>query len=211
MNEVNTVSFWVLLLSTASIAMVHSLAPDHWVPFVSMARARNWTRSRLLWVTLLSGIGHVGSSIVIGGIGLALGFSLNKLQLFESQRAAIAGWLLIGFGLAYAIWGIKHVRQHKNIEEKISMGIWTLVAIFVLGPCEPLIPLMFIAIAHGWQVVALTCGVFSILTISMMVGQTWLGYRGVSLIKSSNLECYSHVLAGLVIVATGGLVVYFGI
>jgi sulfite exporter TauE/SafE len=211
MTSIDSLS--VLLISTFTIAAVHTLAPDHWVPFVSIGRAQKWSKTKLTWVTLVCGIGHVGSSIVIGAVGLVLGFSLSSLESIESQRAQVAGLLLVGFGLAYAIWGIKHVRQHKhsNIDPKRSVTIWTIIAIFVLGPCEPLIPLMFVSAAHSWMAVWLVSLVFGLVTIVMMIGQALLAYLGISLVRLRKIEHYSHAVAGGVIAATGGVVMLFGI
>jgi sulfite exporter TauE/SafE len=209
----NPTSLWVLLVSTVTIGFVHALAPDHWVPFVSIGRAQNWSKTKLVWVTFLSGIGHVGSSIVIGTIGLVLGFSLTNLESIESQRAQVAGLLLIGFGLAYAIWGLKQVRHHHHheIDPKRSATVWTLFAIFVLGPCEPLIPLMFVGAAQGWMAVALVSALFGIVTLIMMIGQALLVYSGIGLMQLAKIDHYSHAIAGLVIAVTGGMVMIFGV
>lgn len=209
----NIASLSVLLGSTLTIGVVHALAPDHWVPFVSIGKAQNWSKTKLVWITFVSGIGHVGSSVVIGAIGLILGFSLSSLKSIESQRAEVAGLLLVGFGLAYAIWGLKHMRHdhHHKIDAKRSVTIWTMIAIFVLGPCEPLIPLMFISAAHGWTAVWLVSAVFSLVTLMMMVGQALLAYVGINLMRLHKLEHYTHAAAGLVIALTGGMVMLLGI
>ncbi|RMF67458.1 MAG: hypothetical protein D6743_04895 [Calditrichaeota bacterium] len=204
-------SLTVLLVSTVSIGFLHALAPDHWVPFVSIGRAQNWSRFKLVWITFLSGIGHVGSSIVIGAVGLALGFGLTRVTSIESQRGEVAGLLLIGFGLAYAVWGLKHFRHHHHLDSRRAVTIWTLVAVFVLGPCEPLIPLMFVSAAHGWRAVVLTSVLFSVVTIMMMVGQTLLAFTGLEMVHLHKLEHYSHAAAGLVIALTGGMVMLLGI
>src|SRR3989338_5390491 len=131
-----TNSFLILLVSTLSIGFIHSLAPDHWLPFAMLAKARKWPRGKLMLITFISGIGHVGSSILFGAIGLLLGFSLSKLKHVENHRAEIAVWLLIGFGIAYAVWGLKKAKEHKHlhIDEKElnskTVTIWTLFAIF---------------------------------------------------------------------------------
>ena len=209
-----TNSMLVLSISTATIAIVHSLAPDHWVPFVSIARAQKWSKTKLIWVTILGGIGHVGSSIVIGLAGLALGLSLKSLESLESQRAQVAGLLLIGFGLAYALYGIRQFRRghhHHHVDTKRSVTVWTLVAVFVLGPCEPLIPLMLVGATHSGSAVIMVSLIFGLLTIVMMVGQALLVYLGTTMINFSALEHHGHALAGLVIALTGGMVMFLGI
>jgi len=206
-------SLTVLLWSTATIGVVHALAPDHWVPFVSIGQAQQWSKTKLVGVTLLSGLGHVGVSILLGGIGLMLGFSLSGLEAVESHRAEVAGLLLIVFGLVYAAWGLKQARApHAPPNPKRTVTIWALVAIFVLGPCEPLIPLMFVSAAHGWPAVLAVSGLFAGITLAMMTGQALLGYLGVNLFKFVRINHhYSHVIAGLVIVSTGLMVMALGI
>lgn len=208
----NPVSLGVLLVSTATIAFVHALAPDHWVPFVSIGRAQKWSTRKLLGVTLLSGCGHVISSIVIGMLGLMLGLGLSKLEAWESRRAEIAGALLLGFGIVYTIWGLMHARRHNHaLPPKNSVTLWTLFAIFVLGPCEPLIPLMFLAATHSTLAVILATVLFGVITLVMMMGQAWLVYAGVGFARFKKMEHYGHALAGAVIVLTGGMVMFLGI
>ncbi|MEW5807669.1 MAG: hypothetical protein AB1756_10045 [Acidobacteriota bacterium] len=210
---------WIVAASTISIAFFHALAPDHWMPFIMIGRAQKWLTTKLIWVTFLSGIGHVASSIVIGGIGLFLGFSLSSVEGWESSRGSIAILLLIGFGVAYALWGLKHARKHRHKHSDIfddetkqrTVTVWTIFALFVLGPCEPLIPLMFLASKYGWSGVLWITFLFSIVTIAMMIGQTLLGYSGFNLVKLGTLDHYSHSIAGVVIALTGTMVLILGI
>ncbi len=205
-------SYFLLLASTFSIAFLHALAPDHWMPFAVIGKVQKWSRFKLLWITFLSGIGHVGSSILVGCLGILLGFSLSRLSRAESNRGEIALWLLIGFGVAYTIWGLKKAREHDHEHADMArlksrtVTLWTLFALFVLGPCEPLIPLMFLATEYGWPAIFLTSLVFSVMTIFMMMAQSLLAYYGIQLIKHDIAERYSHAFAGLVIVLTGAFV-----
>lgn len=209
-------SYLLLLLSTLSIGFLHSLAPDHWMPFAVIGKAKKWSKARLAAVTLVSGIGHVGSSILLGCIGILLGFSLANLKAVESHRSEIGLWLLIGFGIAYTIWGLKKARdyKHEHIDtreiDKKTITMWTLFAVFVLGPCEPLVPLMFLATEYGWAGIIMTSIVFSLVTIFMMLAQTFLAYFGIQLIRHDIADRYSHAFAGLVIALTGFFIMFIG-
>jgi hypothetical protein len=208
---------WVLLISTVSIAFIHALAPDHWMPFAAIGKAQKWPKSKLLWVTFISGLGHVGISIVFSVIGILLGFSLSKLSSIEGHRGEIALWLLIGFGIAYMLWGIKKAKEQKRKiidEEKLkakTVVVWTMFAIIILGPCEPLVPLVFLGYNYGYRGVILVSTIFSIVTIMMMLLQSLLAFMGIQLIKNDIAERYSHALAGLVIALTGLFVMALGI
>lgn len=210
-------SLWVLLISTASIAFVHALAPDHWMPFAAIGRTQKWPKAKLLWVTFISGIGHVGVSIIFSIIGILLGFSLTKIKGVEGHRGEVALWLLIGFGLAYMIWGIKKAKEHthEHLDEKAlkakTVAVWTMFAIIVLGPCEPLIPLVFLGYNYGSLGIVLVSAVFSVITIAMMLAQSLLALKGIELIKHDLVEKYSHAFAGFVIALTGIFVMAIGI
>lgn len=210
-------SIFVLLLSTLSVAFLHALAPDHWMPFAAIGRAQKWSKLKLLWITFISGLGHVGISIIFSIIGILLGFSLARLKSLEGHRGEIAVWLLIGFGLAYMLWGIKKAKEAKHKElDKASrkaktVAVWTMFAVIILGPCEPLVPLVFLGYNYGWVGVITVSAVFSVVTIFMMLAQSLLAFMGIQLIKADIVERYSHAMAGFVIALTGAFVMLAGI
>ena len=105
-----------LVLTAASIGFLHTLlGPDHYLPFIMMAWARKWSAVRTLLITSVCAVGHIGSSVVLGFVGVAFGLALKGLVGAESFRGNVAAWLLIAFGLAYFIWGIRLVyRRHPH-------------------------------------------------------------------------------------------------
>ncbi|HEX9750069.1 MAG TPA: hypothetical protein VGB22_02085 [candidate division Zixibacteria bacterium] len=48
----------------------------------------------------------MGSSVIIGALGIGLGWALGAMEALETMRGDWAALALIGFGLAYMIWGI---------------------------------------------------------------------------------------------------------
>ncbi len=105
---------WVLAGTAASLGLVHTvIGPDHYLPFIVISRARNWTLRKTLFVSFLAGLGHILSSVVLGFVGIALGIAVAKFEGVESARGEIAAWLLIGFGLAYFIWGMRRAWKDK--------------------------------------------------------------------------------------------------
>jgi len=60
----------VLMGAAFSIGLLHTLfGPDHYLPFIAMSRARRWNLRKTLIVTLLCGVGHVLSSVLLGFLG----------------------------------------------------------------------------------------------------------------------------------------------
>jgi len=117
---------WVLAGTAASLGLIHTIiGPDHYLPFIVISRARNWTLRKTLFVSFLAGLGHILSSVVLGFVGIALGIAVARLEGVESARGEIAAWLLIGFGMAYFLWGIRwawkgkphtHAHLHEHAE-----------------------------------------------------------------------------------------------
>lgn len=202
----------ILLGTAATIGFIHTLVgPDHYLPFIVLSRANNWSATKTALITILCGIGHVASSIVLGFIGLALGIAIAKLEMFESIRGSIAGWAFIAFGAGYLAWGLyKAIRNkpHKHIghtkDDKKKLTPWVLFIVFVLGPCEPLIPLLMFPAAKGSTLgVILVSLVFGIVTIATMTTIVLISTFGLKFAKLGKLERYVHALGGFIILLSG--------
>lgn len=102
--------------AAASIAVVHTLAgPDHYVPFIALARAHHWSHRKLALITALCGLGHVGSSILFGVLAALLGLAVTSMDAIQGQAGALAGWGLVIMGGLYALWGAwKAVQGHSH-------------------------------------------------------------------------------------------------
>ena len=86
----------ILIGTAASIGFTHTiLGPDHYLPFIVLAKARQWTSIKTAIITLLCGIGHILSSIALGFIGIAIGTAVFRLESIESFRGEVAAWLLL--------------------------------------------------------------------------------------------------------------------
>ena len=82
--------------------------------------------------------------------------------------------------------------------------VWALFIIFVLGPCEPLIPLVMVpASRHSVAGVALVCLAYGAATLLVMLGMVTAGYLGTRVVRLRFMERYAHALAGLAILASG--------
>ena len=206
----------VMLCATAfTIGTVHTLlGPDHYVPFVAMARAGDWSTARTLRVTAACGLGHVAGSVLIGLAGLAIGIAVLQLETLEAVRGDLAGWLLIGFGAAYSLWGLRRAfRQRlKQAKPLPAAGTsvwapWLLLLLFVFGPCEPLIPLLMYpaAKASPWAVVGVVA-TFTLATVGTMLIAVLVLQSGAAAIRLPRLDRFAHAMAGLAILACGVLV-----
>lgn len=122
-----TTEISVLAITAFSVGFIHTiLGPDHYIPFVAMARSDGWSLKKTCSITALCGVGHVSGSVMIGIIGLLAGTVLMRLEMLESFRGEAAAWLLIGFGLAYLTWGIvravrdlRHTHLHSHADRTV--------------------------------------------------------------------------------------------
>lgn len=97
-----------------TIGFFHTLyGPDHYLPFVAMSRVGGWNLRKTIVVTLLCGVGHVASSVVLGFIGIAFGIVVLQLETLEGLRGDVAGWLLVAFGLTYFSWGLVQAIRNR--------------------------------------------------------------------------------------------------
>ena len=230
----------ILAGSSIAIAFIHTISgPDHYLPFIALSKAGKWNASKTIIITTLCGLGHVSSSILLGLIGVALGFELAKINDLQSIIENLAAWFIIIFGFTYFIWGIykainnkphghfhfhdtgiihshkhKHVAEHTHphISEKSKKTSWILFIIFIFGPCEPLIPLIMYPASKGdLQLVFVVGIVFCLTTIITMVSIVLLSFYGLSKISLTKSEKYSHAIAGLTILITGGAIIFLGL
>lgn len=208
----------LLLTSAVVIGVTHTLlGPDHYLPFVAMSKARQWTMKRTLGWTLFCGVGHVLGSVLLGALGALAGWSIGSLEAFEAMRGDLAAWLFVLFGLGYFLWALRrlrsghthshvhahadgtvhshehshsggHVHAHVDADSSRSVTGWSLFVIFVFGPCEALIPmLLFPALLENWMLAVLVTGVFALSTLATMLVMVW------GLTKGSELFAFGRL------------------
>ncbi|MEE9368378.1 MAG: hypothetical protein V3V05_05890 [Pontiella sp.] len=206
----------ILAGTAALIGFGHALCgPDHYLPFIVMSKARNWSLMKTLWITFLCGLGHVLSSITFGLIGAVLGMALGEIELLEAWRGNLAAQALIIFGFTYCVWGLhraykKHPHNHPLQSKSITP--WILFTIFALGPCEPLIPLiMYPAAEHSISGVLLVSGIFAATTLLTMLSVVCIGTLGIQFVKLGSIDRFSHALAGAAVCISGLAIQFMGL
>ncbi|HET6278538.1 MAG TPA: hypothetical protein VFG08_07135, partial [Candidatus Polarisedimenticolia bacterium] len=162
----------LLFLSSCATAIIHALIPDHWLPFVLMARTEGWSERRAVLLVALAGLIHVLVSFAVAAVVILVGSSPAQ-QL--AQRAGtslelLAGTLLFLFGLIYGVGAhyrearahsqagggsiepTRHIHAHGHLLERWfhgALSAGSLVAIIGVSPCVLLQPILFGAAAQG--------------------------------------------------------------
>jgi ABC-type nickel/cobalt efflux system permease component RcnA len=91
------------LLTTAVVTgLVHTLIPDHWLPFVLIGRARGWSMRTTAGVSGFAALIHVLFSALLGLAVLFVGLAAGQAIGEGLERAS--SLMMIAFGLGYGIW-----------------------------------------------------------------------------------------------------------
>ncbi|RME71963.1 MAG: hypothetical protein D6781_03100 [Verrucomicrobia bacterium] len=198
--------------TAASVGLVHTvIGVDHTLPFVAIGRARRWSLRRTLGLTAVCGVGHVAASLVIAFAGIVAGAAMEDLSWLDSVRGELAAWALIVFGCTYAAWSWarrKRPHGHSHADGDAlagwSTGRWGLFIVFVLGPCEPLVPLLIVpGLETGWWAALFVAAVFSAATLGAMLAVVTLGYYGLRVLPGKLSAHHAEVLAGVAIALSG--------
>ena len=236
----------ILLLcgTAAAIAFVHTLlGPDHYLPFVALAKSREWSLARTLRTTLLCGSGHIVGSVILGFVGIYASMQLHALEWVEGLRGDLAAWALVSFGLVYMAWGLRrawrnrphshwhshggerhlHVHTHQAThahvhaapagdDQRRATASWAIFIVFVLGPCEPLIPiLMFPAAKESLAGLLAVTLVFALVTVVTMLAVVAVSVWGLQSIRLPRMERFSEAIAGGTITLCGLSIAVLGL
>jgi hypothetical protein len=215
----NQPMLFTLVAAAATVAALHSLAPDHWAPFAALSRARGWSAGRTARVTFLCGLGHVTVSAVLGLVAIAIG--LEVIEALGARMESVAGVLLITFGIVYGLWGLRkkaghHLHGHSHasydhIHDSEKTTAWSLFALFSVDPCVALLPILVATAPLGWTGVLSVVVAYELSTIGSMITLVLLARAGVTRLKFHWIDHWGHAAAGGFIVLVGIVVGVLGI
>jgi sulfite exporter TauE/SafE len=230
----------ILALSAAAIAFFHTLlGPDHYLPFIAMARAQGWSLARTATITALCGAGHILSSVLLGAVGIALGLAASFFEPLDEIRGSLASWAFMSLGLVYLAWGLRQARknaphshahphtdghvhdhghahggEHVHVHEEGATRLtpWVVFVIFALGPCEPMIPvIMYPAVKGNYLDLIAVTAVFGAVTMTSMLAVVLGASLGLKSIPLRSWDRYSHALAGATLFLCGAAMQFFGL
>jgi nickel/cobalt exporter len=217
---------WLLALTAtaATVGALHTVAPDHWVPFAALSRSRGWSARHTARLTILCGLGHVTVSAVLGVVATFAG--LEAVHAFGSRLEDHAIFLLIAFGLIYMIWGLRrsfrrdplevmhhhhHHHSHGHNDHDHGLTEWSLFALFSADPCVAVIPMIMAASSGGWHAVISVVIVYEAATIATMVAFVLAARAGMTKLRFSWIDRFGDAVAGGLIVVLGAVLAVLGL
>lgn len=218
----------LLFLTSCGTAITHALIPDHWLPFVVMARTQRWTDARAALLAGLAGLLHVLLSILIGATLILAGRGSAEHLAARAERPLgfLAGGMLVLFGVAYGLWAHRrearvhgeaapddgdhdHLHAHGHLLERwfrraVSGG--ALVVIIGISPCAVLAPILFAASVQGRGALVAAAGGFAACTIGTAIIATLVAIRGLRRIRLTFFTRYGDLLSGALVAVVGLLI-----
>lgn len=194
-----------IIIGSLLISLLHALIPNHWLPVLAIGKKEGWSLGETSRITLIAGIAHVISTVIIG---LLLGLIGNELTEHIDHFTHIIGpCILILMGLYFVRQHYKHHHFHlekKDIEKKSKRSIiLALVIAMFLSPCMEIEAYFLLAGAKGWYMLALISAMYSIITIAGMLLWIRIVYKGLLKLNWHKWEHNAGIITGLVLIVTG--------
>ena len=115
----------LLVGAVATVGVLHTVVPDHWVPITLIARQRGWSSAQTARASLVAGTGHVLSTLLIASIVWVAGVVVaTRFGRFVDTASSIA---LVAFGgwIAVSAWRGLHRRGghgHSHAHDIPGLG-----------------------------------------------------------------------------------------
>jgi hypothetical protein len=155
---------------------------------------------------------------------LSVFLGVELLQRFGQRLESASGLLLIGFGVAYAVWGLRrragahrHVHRHHHGHspnlghDSSSLSPWALFLLFSADPCVAVIPLIFAAVPLGWPTTLSVIAAYEAATIGTMVALVLPTRAATTVARGVWMDRHGDALAGAVVALVGMAVLGLGI
>lgn len=183
-----------LLWAALTVALLHTLLPVHWLPYVTVARANGWPVARLVGTTAAGTLIHLLSTAALTTIALVASYGASHALGHMLERAG-AGLVLI-LGLLYMCLPARVAQLSDRLTWLLAVGVG-------IQPCIELIPLMLIAAMSGPAATVLVGATWAATTAVLALSLALCGYWGIGLGWTQRLAAYGNVITGLVLLLSG--------
>ncbi|KAI9082307.1 hypothetical protein K1719_035799 [Acacia pycnantha] len=190
----------------ATVSILHSFIPTHWLPFSIVGRAQKWTLSRTLLVTALGAILHVISTSLLGITAITMANAIAG----EEKVHKLASLLLIFLGGSYVLLFLfgKGGHSHSHNQPMEKMAVAGLILVPALSPCATTLP-VFLAAGNSSSMMVVAIIVLLFSTVSVMTSLVAVSFYGASQLKFQWVERYDKLVVGSVLCLVGVLTLAF--
>ena len=207
-----------ILLGSLALSIIHALIPNHWMPLIAIGKTENWSRRETLRATLITGVAHTLSIILIGIVVGLFGYKLAATYVEAAK--IIAPLVLLVLGIIYLLAELDSSRKqhhHHHVETAnlaTKRSQFQILAVLGTGmffsPCIEIEAYFFSAGTIGWRGILVVSVVYLVVTVLGMVLLVDLGMKGVNALeeKLHFFEHHEQGLTGTVLILLG-IVAYF--
>jgi nickel/cobalt transporter (NicO) family protein len=202
---------WQIFIGSLVLSLIHASIPNHWIPLIAIGKTEKWTLKETLTATLITGVSHTISTILIGIIVGLIGIKLSSS--YNLVIDYVAPSILIAIGILYIISDIKNLEHHhhtklentkirSNSKSKIGILVSLSVAMF-LTPCVEIEAYYFQAGMIGWKGIFIVSAVYTSTTVLLMLLFVYAWVKGTREIRSHTLEHHDKLITGIVLIGLG--------
>ena len=190
-----------LLIGSLLLSFFHALIPSHWLPVLAIGRQEGWSARKTLWITVLTGLAHVLSTVFVGLALAALGGVLaHSLEAFTHLLAPV---LLGVLGIFYLYQHYRHHHFHLHRQSTRWGVIGTLAAAMFLSPCLEIEGYFLAAGQYGLGFVALMALLYGLVTIAGMLVWVYLALHGLKRLDWHAWEHSAGLITGITLIVSG--------
>jgi len=200
---------FTLVAGSLVLSLLHAVIPNHWLPILAIGRKENWSVAQTTRVTLLAGLAHAASTVIIGLV-LALAGAQLSTHL-ESFTRFVAPLLLIALGIFFIYQHSRHHHFHLHgHHEKASHNriVVSLATAMFFSPCFEIEPYFLVAGAQSLGLAAMIGMLYTIVTVTGMVLWVRLTYKTLLKFNWHSLEHNAGIITGVTLIITG-ILTYF--
>lgn len=184
--------FLIILSAAIVLAVLHMIAPDHWVPLTVVSRKFNYSSAKTYEMALLIGILHSAASVAVAVIAFYTGMLLVRDSLYFLYLVSVI--LLIIVGIYFIVNGYVEKMEDPESSTLSSKSILT-VSIF---PDFAFIPIMLAASVLSLIQVSAIVTSFILLTCITVVIMTLGAAKGFSrAIEKIQPKYIDYIMGGI--------------
>jgi len=191
------------------LSVLHAIIPNHWAPVLAIARSERWTIKQVTGVTILVGLAHIGSTVLLGVVLVLLGYQLA--QVYTSFSRLLAPAILLILGILYLTVGLlqpKPVGQLTEVKDKGKSKAGVIVGLtlaMLFSPCLELGAFYLQAGQHGWLGFMVVSTVYLVVTLTGMLVLVIVGYKNLNRLKGGWLATHEKQITGLTLILLAAL------
>lgn len=146
-------------------------------------------------------------SAALGLTALITGTAI--VEAIGESTATVGAVLLIGFGLGYAVWGLRRLARHEHAQQD-KRTVWALFVVYCADPCVAVIPIIFAAAPLSATATLAIVIVYEVATIATMLVFSLAARAGGAVLSGRWVDRYGDSAAGALIAVTGIAVALVG-